>query len=88
MQSYLPHCRQARLSVQAFVLRAQVYNITAHINNHPGWECACGISTVLAIMRVLGTDCSEEFDEVHTPEGGKKQLPGFCIGSVQKDENG
>lgn len=76
------------LGVQDFPLREQVYNITAHINNHPGWECACGISTVLAIMRVLGTDCSEEFDEVHTAEGGKKQLPGFCIGSLRTDENG
>ena len=39
-------------------------------------------------MRVLGTDCSEEFDEVHTAEGGKKQLPGFCIGSLKEDEKG
>jgi hypothetical protein len=53
--------------------------------NHPGWECACGISTVLAIMRVLGTDCSEEFDEVHTAEGGKKQLLSFCIGTLAND---
>ncbi|EIE24572.1 cytochrome b5 [Coccomyxa subellipsoidea C-169] len=70
------------------VVNGKVYDITAHIMNHPGWECACGISTVLAIMRVLGTDCSEEFDEVHTAGGGKKQLPGFCIGSLKKDDNG
>jgi len=67
---------------------AQVYNITPHINNHPGWECACGISTVLAIMRVLGTDCSDEFDEVHTTEGGKKQLLSYCIGRLEKGDNG
>ena len=87
----------------------QVYDITAHINNHPvcftlgrrackssdlgtlrtaemcaqGWECSCGISTVLAIMRTLGTDCSEEFDEVHPVRGdGQRQLPGFYIGDL------
>lgn len=67
---------------------AQVYNITPHINNHPGWECACGISTVLAIMRVLGTDCSDEFDEIHTTEGGKKQLLSYCIGRLENKDNG
>lgn len=62
---------------------AQVYNITAHIDNHPGWECACGISTVLAIMGALGTNCSAEFDEVHPTNGdGRRQLPGFYIGDL------
>jgi hypothetical protein len=48
-----------------------------------GWECSCGISTVLAIMRTLGTDCSQEFDEVHPVRGdGQRQLPGFYIGDL------
>ena len=39
------------------ILHGKVYNITPHILNHPGWTCGCGTSTVLAIMRTLGTDC-------------------------------
>ncbi|KAK9830990.1 hypothetical protein WJX81_006170 [Elliptochloris bilobata] len=65
------------------VVHGKVYDITAHINNHPGWTCSCGISTVLAIMRTLGSDCSEEFDEVHPVRGdGQRQLPGFYIGDL------
>lgn len=59
----------------------QVYDITAHIDNHPGWTG--GISTVLAIMRTLGTDCTDEFHEVHPTNGdGRRQLPGFYIGDL------
>ena len=35
-------------------LEGIVYDITPHLNNHPGWDGA-GVSTVLAIMNVLGT---------------------------------
>lgn len=47
--------RQVLINYTAYLL--QVYNITPHIINHPGWECGCGTSTVLAIMNALGTDC-------------------------------
>ena len=32
--------------------------------------------------------CSEEFDEIHTEGGGKKQLLGYCIGTLKDDDNG
>jgi hypothetical protein len=32
--------------------------------------------------------CSEEFDEIHTVDGGKKQLQAYCIGTVKEDEKG
>lgn len=38
---------------------------------------------MLAIMRTLGTDCTEEFHEVHPTNGiGRRQLPGFYIGDL------
>ena len=38
---------------------------------------------MLAIMRTLGTDCTEEFHEVHPSNGdGRRQLPGFYIGDL------
>ena len=32
--------------------------------------------------------CSEEFDEIHTDAGGKKQLQAYCIGTVREDGKG
>ena len=31
-----------------------VDDITDHVQNHPGWECGCAVSELLAILRVLG----------------------------------
>ena len=37
-----------------------VYDITPHIRHHPGWKNG-GVSTVLAIMNVLGRECQCQF---------------------------
>ncbi|CAL5222382.1 g4738 [Coccomyxa viridis] len=66
------------------ILHGKVYNITPHIINHPGWTCGCGTSTVIAIMNSLGTDCSEEFEEVHSP-ATKAQMTYYCIGTLEED---
>ncbi len=58
-----------------------MYDISEFITNHVGWECACGISTVLAIMRCLGTECSEEFRRIHT-RAAYAQLAAFYIGEL------
>ena len=34
----------------------------------PCHYAGCSVSTLLAILRVLGTDCSEEFNEVRQPD--------------------
>ena len=40
------------------------------------------MSTLLAILRVLGTDCTEEFNEVRQPEHViLNSLPGTSVGS-------
>ena len=44
-----------------------VYDITNFAKNHPGWTAGGMTSTALAIEHALGTECSEEFHELHTP---------------------
>ena len=56
-----------------------VYNITEHVKNHPGWYCGCASSTLTAILRTLGTDCTDEVLSVHSNEA-LIQLQGYMIG--------
>jgi cytochrome b involved in lipid metabolism len=62
-------------------VNGKVYDITSFIHTHPGWDCACGISTVLAILRCLGTDCSDEFNSIHT-RAAHRQLQAYLIGDL------
>ena len=57
----------------------QVYDITAHVLEHPGWKCGCATSQLLAILRTLGTDCSEEVNMVHS-QRALLQLQPYMIG--------
>lgn len=41
------------------VSRLQVFDITHHVLTHPGWTSGCATSQLLAILRTLGTDCTE-----------------------------
>mmetsp|Transcript_29344 Transcript_29344/g.88276 ORF Transcript_29344/g.88276 Transcript_29344/m.88276 type:complete len:503 (-) Transcript_29344:40-1548(-) len=62
-----------------------VYDITNFANYHPGWTEGGMTSTVLAIQRTLGTDCTREFYELHTP-GQIRTLQSFAIGRVAREE--
>lgn len=60
----------------------KVYDITEHVANHPGWHTA-GISTPLSILAHSGTDCSEEFRDIHRPyPQAWRQLQAFYIGEL------
>ena len=63
----------------------QVYNITQHVLQHPGWTSGCGTSQLLAILRTLGTDCSEEVRAVHSTRA-LLQLQPFLIGVLVEEE--
>ena len=65
------------------IVRDKVYDITNFINHHPGWTNGGQTSTVLAIMKNLGQECTEEFEAIHTPEA-KALLPGYLVGSVAR----
>lgn len=63
-------------------VRGRVYDVTEHLVTHPGWEGA-GVTTVLSIAAHLGTDCTEEFEELHRPwPSAWRQLAAFDIGAL------
>lgn len=65
-------------------VRGAVYDISDHIMNHPGWNTG-GISTVLSILAHLGSDCTEEFEEIHRPYPvAWKQLQAYYIGDLDR----
>ncbi|KAG2428973.1 hypothetical protein HXX76_011217 [Chlamydomonas incerta] len=62
----------------------RVYDITEHLVNHPGWHDNAAISTVLSILAHTGTDCSEEFREIHRPYPvAWRQLAAYYIGDLE-----
>ncbi|CAK9095082.1 Nitrate reductase [NADH] (NR) [Durusdinium trenchii] len=63
-----------------------VYNITEFVKTHPGWSIAGQTSTILAICRCLGTDCSEEWEQIHSRKA-KAQLTEYFIGRLEGAED-
>lgn len=61
------------------VVDGYVYDISQHVINHAGWTCGCAVSTLGAILRTLGTDCT---DEVITSHSGTalESMQYFLIG--------
>lgn len=43
-----------------------IYDITEFVKTHPGWYIAGQTSTIIAICRCLGTDCTEEWEGIHS----------------------
>ena len=68
------------------VVHGSVYDVTNFIKHHPGWNRGGQTSTVLAIMRTLGTDCSEEFDSIHSAHA-QRQLKLYRIGALAQDDD-
>ena len=58
---------------------SQVYDITRHVLSHPGWTTGGATSQLLAILRTLGTDCTEEVHMVHS-QRALAQLQPYMIG--------
>ena len=56
----------------------KVYDITNHIAELEASQMG-KTSTLLAIFRVLGTDCTEEMIEIHS-DSAMKMLQGYMIG--------
>lgn len=63
----------------------QVYDITRHVLEHPGWSSGCGTSQLLAILRTLGTDCTEEVLMVHSQRALAQFAP-FMIGVLAEGD--
>lgn len=60
----------------------KVYDITDHILNHPGWDSAA-ITTVLSILAHIGSDCTQEFIDIHRSYPvAWNQLNAYYIGQL------
>jgi len=68
------------------VVNERVYDITAFVKTHPGFNNAGQVSTALAIARGLGKDVTEEFVEIHSNTAWM-QLRDFQIGVVWRDDD-
>lgn len=62
-----------------------MYDITRHVLEHPGWQSGCSTSQLLAILRTLGTDCSEEVFMVHSKRALAQFTP-FLIGVLVEEQ--
>jgi len=62
-------------------VHGNVYDITNFINRHPGWTRGGQTSTVLAILKNLGLECTKEFEAIHS-QGAKSLLPEYLIGHL------
>ena len=49
------------------------------MRNHDGWRNGSKQTTLLAILSAMGTDCTLDFDEVHS-NAAKAQLAAFKVG--------
>jgi hypothetical protein len=63
------------------IVNSFVYDITNFVRHHPGWTMAGQTSTIIAINRNLGKDCTEEFLAIHS-RSAKRQLEDYMIGHV------
>lgn len=67
------------------VVRERVFDVTAFARTHPGFFNAGQVSTAIAVARALGTDATEEFEEIHSPRAWT-QLADFQIGTLRRGE--
>ncbi|KAG2496930.1 hypothetical protein HYH03_004936 [Edaphochlamys debaryana] len=85
----LEEVRQHRRKDDAWIaVDGRVYDITEHLLHHPGWKDAGSITTPLSILAHAGTECSEEFREIHRPYPvAWRQLAAFYIGDLAPEES-
>ena len=66
------------------VVNDKVYDMTPHVRNHEAWIGSSGkISTLLAILSAMGTDCTDDFNETHDANGFR-ELNAFQIGVLDQ----
>ena len=65
------------------VVNDLVFDMTPHVANHDGWHASGKISTLLAILSAMGTDCTDDFVEVHDARG-MRELAAYQIGVLDR----
>ena len=68
------------------IVDGYVYDITLHVVNHTGWTCGCAVSTLGAILRTLGTECTNEVLSSHS-DTALESIQYFLIGKHEVIQN-
>mmetsp|Transcript_9220 Transcript_9220/g.22651 ORF Transcript_9220/g.22651 Transcript_9220/m.22651 type:complete len:254 (+) Transcript_9220:34-795(+) len=63
------------------VVDGNVFNISNFASRHPGWHNGAQTSTVLAIKRNLGKECSNEYKTIHSLDA-RAMLMDYYIGKI------
>ena len=82
---HLPPPPHTHTHAHTHLSTVQVYDITEHVRTHAGWSSGCATSQLLAILRTLGTDCTEEVLMVHSRRALAQFAP-FLIGVLEEQE--
>lgn len=61
-----------------FIYEGSVYDATAHLKEIKDYKT----STFLAIMRILGTDCTEEMNEIRHSPAAMSVIKQYKIGEL------
>lgn len=69
------------------VVNDRVYDMTHHVQQHEGWHQGGKQSTLITILSAMGTDCTDDFLEVHSAKA-MMMLRAFQIGVLDKPNTG
>ena len=84
MEAVAQHCHKDDAWI---VVDDIVYDMTPHLRNHEGWLGSGKVSTLLALLAAMGTDCTDDFNESHGPTA-IKQMPAFQVGVLNRPNGG
>eukprot|EP00315_Gephyrocapsa_oceanica_P025895 CAMPEP_0185466758 /NCGR_PEP_ID=MMETSP1365-20130426/96892_1 /TAXON_ID=38817 /ORGANISM="Gephyrocapsa oceanica, Strain RCC1303" /LENGTH=224 /DNA_ID=CAMNT_0028073495 /DNA_START=38 /DNA_END=713 /DNA_ORIENTATION=+ len=65
------------------VVSDKVYDMTAHVQHHEGWVGSGKVSTLLALLSAMGTDCSLDFNSTHDARGFR-ELHAYQVGILDR----
>ena len=65
------------------VVNDKVYDMTKHVETHEGWIGSGKVSTLIAILSAMGTDCTEDILESHDYHA-MRQIDLFQVGVLDQ----
>ena len=70
-----------------FVIHDKVIDLTKHLATHEGWTGGGKVSTLIALLCAMGTDCTEDVLDSHDTHA-MRQIELFQIGVLDKPNTG
>ena len=69
------------------VVNDKVYDMTKHMETHEGWNGSGKVSTLVALLSAMGTDCTDDVLESHDRHA-MRQISMFQIGVLDEPNGG